>query len=161
MNLLLAEAGVGVSQWIMFGLLIAIIIIAPIFMNMRNKKEMAKAQQVMDSLKKGDKILTTAGVIGKVVGIEEKDGYKTVTIETGDEKHKGYMTMDINAIYMNLSAPENADTLTPKSEKVEESSVVEEEKIEETTEVVEKVEEPKVEEKTKKSTKKSSTKKSK
>ena len=158
MSLLLAEAGVGASQWIMFGLLIAIIIIAPIFMNMRNKKEMAKAQQVMDSLKKGDKILTTAGVIGKIVGIEEKDGYKTVTIETGDEKHKGYMTMDINAIYMNLSAPENVET--PKVDKVEEKSAVEE-KVEEPKEVSEKTEEQKVEEKPKKTTKKSSSKKSK
>ena len=166
MNLLLVD----VSQWVLFGILIVIIVLAPVLMGARNKKEMAKAQQVMDSLKKGDKVLTSAGVIGKIVGIADKDGYKTVTIETGDEKHKGYMTVDIAAIYMNLSAPveqpapkteektanaSNEQTVeAPAEEKVEEKAeeTQEEQPKEQTAEVAE---QEKTEEKPKSKKKKS------
>lgn len=118
MNLLLA---VDATQWVLFGVLVLIIILAPIFMGMRNKKEMAKAQEVMDSLKQGDKILTSAGVIGTIVSINEEDGYKTVTIETGNGDYKGYMTLDIQAIYMNLSAPVTPEVQPePVDETVEE-----------------------------------------
>jgi outer membrane biosynthesis protein TonB len=60
---------------------------------------------MIDNLKKGDTVLTYAGVIGKIVGIEDKQGYKTVTLETGNEKHKGYMCIDVASIYSNLSNP--------------------------------------------------------
>lgn len=136
MNLLLATN--DVSQWVLFGILVLVIILAPIFMSMRNKKEMAKAQEVMDSLKQGDKILTSAGVIGTIISVDEKDGYKTVTIETGDENHKGYMTLDIQAIYMNLSEPVASETEEqpveteeqPVEEEVQETEVVEQEETE-------------------------------
>lgn len=156
MNLLLATA--DVSQWVLFGILVLVIILAPIFMSMRNKKEMSKAQEVMDSLKQGDKILTTAGVIGTIISIEEKDGYKAVTIETGDENHKGYMTLDIQAIYMNLSEPVVSET-EEKSIETEQQPV---EEVQE-TEVVEQTETEQVdvsEEKQEKS-KRNSSKKSK
>ena len=160
MNLLLAD----VSQWILFGVLALVIILAPVFMSMRNKKEMAKAQQVMDSLKKGDKILTSAGVIGKIVSISEKDGYKTVTIETGDEKHKGYMTIDIAAIYMNLSAPveqpapavnQPAETEKQQVEEKSEEVVEDAPETETTEQVVEPVETQKQTKSKSKSSKKS------
>ena len=141
MNLLLATDG-GVSQWVLFGILVLVIVLAPLFMSMRNKKEMAKAQEVMDSLKQGDKILTSAGVIGTIVSINENDGYKTVTIETGDDNHKGYMTLDIQAIYMNLSEPvvaENANETQeqPVEEETQETEVVNETETEEVVEASE------------------------
>lgn len=140
MNLLLATA--DVSQWVLFGILVLVIVLAPLFMSMRNKKEMAKAQEVMDSLKQGDKILTSAGVIGTIVSINENDGYKTVTIETGDDNHKGYMTLDIQAIYMNLSEPvvaENANETQeqPVEEETQETEVVNETETEEAVEASE------------------------
>ena len=140
MNLLLATA--DVSQWVLFGILVLVIVLAPLFMSMRNKKEMAKAQEVMDSLKQGDKILTSAGVIGTIVSINENDGYKTVTIETGDDNHKGYMTLDIQAIYMNLSEPvvaENANETQeqPVEEETQETEVVNETETEEVVEASE------------------------
>ena len=39
MNLLLA---VDAPQWVLFGVLVLVIILAPIFMGMRNKKEMVR-----------------------------------------------------------------------------------------------------------------------
>lgn len=104
----------GIMSWILLGVLALFLIISPFMMKAKNKKEMDKAQKMIDSIKKGDKVMTASGVIGKAIAFEEKDGFKTITIETGDEKHKSYMTLDINAIYANLSAPmvEN----TPKKE---------------------------------------------
>ncbi len=77
-------------------------------------------EKMMDAIKKGDTVLTSAGVIGKVVGIDnDKQGYKTLTIETGDEKHKGYMCVDIRSIYYNLSNPVVDNTSVKKEEKAE------------------------------------------
>ena len=102
MNLLL-EAQWG--QFVLLGVLVLVLIASPFFMRARNKKEAENQQKMMDNLKKGDTVLTYAGVIGKVIGIEEKQGYKTVTLETGNEKHKGYMCVDIASVYSNLSNP--------------------------------------------------------
>ena len=103
MNLLLVESS-NIGSLIFIGLLLVILVISPIILRVKNKRDMETAQKMLDSLKKGDEVLTSAGVIGKVISIDTKVGYKTVTIETGDEKHKGYQTLDINAIYLNLSA---------------------------------------------------------
>lgn len=144
MNLLLA---VDASQWVLFGVLVLIIILAPIFMGMRNKKEMAKAQEVMDSLKQGDKILTSAGVIGTIVSINEENGYKTVTIETGNGDYKGYMTLDIQAIYMNLSEPVAPEVQPePVEESVEETLKEQEQEVSEEQPVVEESDETDVSE---------------
>ena len=122
MNLLLA---VSVEQWVLLGVLLLVLILSPVFMMAKKKKAMASTQKMIDELKKGDTILTAAGVIGKVVSIDNKEGYKTVTIETGDEKHKGYMCIDIASVYYNLSNPvqpqnavqnNNANTKETKTE---------------------------------------------
>lgn len=159
MNLLLA---VDVGQWILLGVLLLILVASPFLMKAKNKKEMENAQKLMDSIKKGDKVLTASGVIGKVISIDTKEGYKAVTIETGDEKHKGYITIDIAAVYANLSNPvvEQKPEQPNKAEKVEETEVkVEEEQPQqaienENKEEVETVEEVKSEDTTKKSKKK-------
>ena len=119
MNFLLA---VGVEQWILLGILVLFLIGAPFVMRARNKREMANAQKMIDSIKKGDNVLTASGVIGKVISLDNKQGYKTVTIETGDEKHKGYITLDVAAIYANLSNP-----VTPEKTDNNEKSAKQEE----------------------------------
>lgn len=112
MNLVLA---VEVGQWILLGVLVLILVISPFLMKAKNKKEMENAQKLIDSIKKGDKVLTASGVIGKVISLDNKDGYRIVTIETGDEKHKGYITLDIAAIYANLSNPVVEQKLNEKN----------------------------------------------
>ena len=113
-----AQSG-GIMSWVLLGVLALFLIISPFMMKARNKKEMDKAQKMINSIKKGDKVMTASGVIGKAVGFEEKDGFKTITIETGDEKHKSYMTLDINAIYANLSAPAIENLPKVEEKKVE------------------------------------------
>ncbi len=117
MNLILSNVGVG--SWVLLGVLLLILIVSPFLMRAKNKKEMDSQQKMMNAIKKGDTVLTSAGVIGKVVGIDNnKQGYKTLTIETGDEKHKGYLCVDIRSIYYNLSNPvvENVETKPTKTE---------------------------------------------
>lgn len=109
----------GIMSWVLLGVLALFLIISPFLMKARNKKEMDKAQKMIDSIKKGDKVMTASGVIGKAVSFDEKDGFKTITIETGDEKHKSYMTLDINAIYANLSTPVVENTPNKEEKKVE------------------------------------------
>ncbi len=122
MNLLLA---VSVEQWVLLGVLLLVLIISPIFMMAKNKKAMASTQKMIDELKKGDTILTAAGVIGKVVSIDNKEGYKTVTIETGDEKHKGYMCIDVASVYYNLSNPTQPQGAVNKTENTKETKTEE------------------------------------
>ena len=118
MSLILADVGVG--SWILLGVLLLVLIVSPFLMRAKNKKEMESQQKMMDAIKKGDTVLTSAGVIGKVVGIDSnKQGYKTLTIETGDEKHKGYMCVDIRSIYYNLSNPVVENLPEKKDQKVE------------------------------------------
>ena len=102
MNLLL---DVQWGQFVLLGVLVLVLIASPFFMRAKNKREADFQQKMIDNLKKGDTVLTYAGVIGKIVGIEDKQGYKTVTLETGNEKHKGYMCIDVASIYSNLSNP--------------------------------------------------------
>lgn len=125
MNLLLAEVGIG--QWVLLGALALILIASPFLMRAKNKREMENQQKMMEAIKKGDSVLTSAGVIGKVVSIENKEGYKTVTIETGDSKHKGYLCVDIASIYYNLSNPPAALNQVANVEKSDNLEKVEEE----------------------------------
>ena len=137
MSLILSNVGVG--SWILLGVLLLILIVSPFIMRAKSKKEMDTQQKMMDAINKGDTVLTSAGVIGKVVGIDaNKQGYKTLTLETGDEKHKGYLCVDIRSIYYNLSNPviENAP-----EKKVEETPKVEQ-KTEEVIEMPEDISKP-------------------
>lgn len=80
--------------------LIALLVIAyPLLMIRRNKKENQRMTEQTNSLKRGDKILTTSGVYGKIVDIKLDGTAKQVTIETGTDKYKSYMTVDAYAIY--------------------------------------------------------------
>ncbi len=84
--------------------LIAVLLVAyPIIMIVRNKKENQKVAERTNSLKKGDKVLTTSGVYGKIVDIRMEGNAKQVTIETGSGNYKSYMTVDAYAIYSVIS----------------------------------------------------------
>ncbi len=84
--------------------LIAVLLIAyPIIMFTKNKKENQKIAERTNSLKKGDKILTTSGVYGKIIDIRMEGSSKQITIETGSGNYKSYMTIDAYAIYSVIS----------------------------------------------------------
>ena len=87
------------TQIILIVFIALLIIIYPILISTRNKKENQRMQEQTNSLKRGDKVLTTSGVYGTIVDLQLDDDRKIVTIETGTEKNKGYISVDAYAIY--------------------------------------------------------------
>lgn len=96
MNMLLATNPVW--NYVLIGVVILLLIAMPILMNARNKRETQKVQEQTNSLKVGDKVLTTSGVYGTITELRFDDSKKQVVIETGG-KTKSYLTVDAYAIY--------------------------------------------------------------
>ena len=153
MNLLLA----GAENWILPGILLVLCVVLFVLYYFRNKKYQQNAETMSNNLKKGDKVKTYSGVYGTIIEIVQTDDGKVVTIETGNDKHKSYVSYDIHAIYA-INEPEK-----PVETKAEEKPVEPVEQKEEKTEVVSEVVETKTEEETapveEKKTKKSKAKK--
>lgn len=87
-----------VVNYILIGIVVLMLIALPIMMNQKNKRETQKIQEQTNSLKVGDKVLTTSGVYGTITELKFDDAQKLVVIETGG-KTKSYMTIDAYAIY--------------------------------------------------------------
>ena len=140
------------AQWVLIGVVVLLIFAYPFIMRSKNKKEHEKLIEQTNSLKRGDKILTTSGVYGKILEVREEDGAKKVIIETGNDKYKSYMSIDAYAIYTVLK-----DDVKPQEKvevKEEEKIDLKEEKVEEvkTEEKKEEVKKPKTVKTVKKST---------
>ena len=139
-------AAIGATQIVLIVFIVLLIIAYPIMVYSRNKKDSQKMQEQTNSLKRGDKILTTSGIYGTVVDLHMEEDKKIVTIETGMGKNKGYMAIDAYAIYTVFSDEPKQESAQKVEEKVAETKP--EEKKEEPVEndkVQEKTEEPKVE----------------
>ncbi len=118
------------TQIILIVLIVALIVIYPIMMYSRNKKPRQQMQEQTNSLKRGDRVLTASGVYGTIVDLH-LDGDKTiVTIETGTEKNRGYISVDAYAIYSIIKEEENL-TEVASTEFQEKSPVIAEAKAEE------------------------------
>ena len=158
MNMMLAE--IQASQWILLGVIVLLIICYPIFMILRNKKEQQKVSELNQSIKVGKDILTSSGVYGTVVDIRDgENGSKIVTIETGVDDKKSYLSIDSLAVYAVLN-PDPVVEEKPEEEQPQAGETAQEEKAEEAkTEEVEtqpaNVEEQPKEEKKAKNQKKS------
>ena len=116
-----------VTQIILIVFILLLVIAYPILVTSRNKKENQKMQEQTNSLKRGDKVLTSSGVYGTIVDLEMTDEKKIVTIETGTDKKKGYVSVDAYAIYT-VFKDEPIKTEDKTESKVEEPKV--EEKVE-------------------------------
>lgn len=121
------------QNWMLLLLLVlAVAMIVPTYL--KQKKEINNRQELSNSIKKGVKIVTTAGVYGVVESIEETTDGKVVTLVTGNGKNPSTMTIHINAI-MGI---DNKTTIS-ESEKIVETAVEEsEETYEEVIEELEK-----------------------
>lgn len=97
MSILLAD--VSATQWVLLGLILVLIILYPVFMVFKNKKEKEKFDQLSSGLKVGEKVLTSSGVYGEIVSITDERQGKLVVLKTGDETHPGFITVDVLAIY--------------------------------------------------------------
>lgn len=92
------EGGNNIFNYILIGVVVLLLIAMPIMMNAKNKRESQKVQEQTNSLKVGDKVLTTSGVYGTITEVKFDDTQKMVVIETGG-KVKSYMSVDAYAIY--------------------------------------------------------------
>lgn len=151
MNLILGIGDWFAQNWMIIVLIVvAVALLVPTYL--RQKKEMNARNELNSTIKKGTKIITTAGVYGVVESIEETSDGKVVTISTGNSKNPSSMTIHINAI----GGIDNKTNVIVNSEEK-----VVEEKIEEIpAEITEDSDDVEVE-KPKKTTKKKTTTKSK
>ena len=168
-SLLLAEGQKATfdiaTSWpllLMLGLLV-ILIIVNIF---SKRKQGNKQQEMLDSLKVGDKVVTNAGIYGEIVGITATNFGKILLLKTGEGKNVSYISVNQSVILgidekqpVVLDADGNIVEEPSKEQKPEEKQEQKpEQKTEEVVEKEEQTEKPKA--KTTKSTKKSTTKKS-
>lgn len=97
-SMLLADGNNNTWNYVLIAVVVLLLVAMPIFMNSRNKRETQKVQEQTNSLKVGDKVLTTSGVYGTIVELKFDDSQKMVVLETGG-KNKSYLSVDAYAIY--------------------------------------------------------------
>ena len=146
-NLLAGEAAEtsgssNVMTYVFLGIMLVIIIGLFIYSSISNKKKQKQGQEMVNSLKIGDRVKTIGGICGFVHEINNAEN--TFVLETGTDENKSYVKFDKGAIYQ--TAPAQGNCVPAKEEKPEESKVdsadakVEEKveaKVEEKTEAVE------------------------
>ncbi|MBO5022448.1 MAG: preprotein translocase subunit YajC [Clostridia bacterium] len=116
----------NVTQIILIVFIVLLIVMYPILIFARNKKENTRMQEQTNSLKRGDKVLLTCGVYGEIVDMHEENGKTIITIETGKGNHKGYLAVDAYAVYTvikdepvqeeKVETVKEADTTKPSQE---------------------------------------------
>lgn len=79
--------------------LILLFVVMWLFFIRPKNKEMKQMEEMRKALKKGDKVMTTAGIIGTVTNIEESTGYVTVRTSSTTliEFEKGAILRVLNA----------------------------------------------------------------
>lgn len=121
---LLADDGAGsgttetqnpIISYIIMGVLIIAIIGLFVWQSINGKKKQKEAQEMVNSLKIGDRVKTIGGVCGFVAQIN--DAENSFVLETGLEDNKSYVKFDKGAIYQTAPAQGNA-----VKEKAEEKS---------------------------------------
>jgi preprotein translocase subunit YajC len=73
MNLLAAAAPAGNSGMIQILILVGFFAIFYFLMIMPQRKQQKQRQAMLNSLKKGDKVITTGGLHGEVIELDEED----------------------------------------------------------------------------------------
>ncbi len=125
--------GGGASTWIILGVLLAVLVVMYVFSFIKRKKYNQEAIAMIDSLKPGAKVKTYSGLYGTVVSIRETTDGKIVTLETGDEKHPSYVTVDTSVIYcidkkQDIVRDANGEIIEPDDDEEEEAEEVVEKK---------------------------------
>ena len=144
-NLLDGEQNASPMNLILIIVMVVVIVGLFIFSSISNKKKQKQAQDMVSSLKIGDRVKTIGGICGFVAAIN--DAENTFVLETGSGEDKSYVKFDKAAIYQTApaegyaNAPANAEpvkeekaeekTEEVKTESVEESAPAEEAKTEE------------------------------
>jgi preprotein translocase subunit YajC len=91
MTILQGQAGGGASQMVMMLLIMGVFFVFMIWPQMRKQK---KAKTYMESLVKGDKIVTTGGIHGKITSVI--DAHFVIELEEGKAKiEKSAVSMEL------------------------------------------------------------------
>lgn len=145
-NLLLAG-----NTWIWIPALV-IIVGMLVWSSISNKKRQKEAQNMVNTLKKGDRVKTIGGICGFVVEIY--DAENTFVLETGTAENKSYIKFDKAAIYQTAPKEGYANPKPKEETEVKTEEVKVEETPVETAEPTEvKVEETPAKKKSKKAKK--------
>ncbi|MBR7091379.1 MAG: preprotein translocase subunit YajC, partial [Clostridia bacterium] len=93
-----------------YGVMLIFIVIMMVVMfvlpNSARKKQYQQLQDFLSNLKVGDKVKTTSGFYGTIVSMRETTDGRVALLEMGEGDKKGYIEVDMNAIYM-IDAKEN------------------------------------------------------
>ena len=153
-NFLLEDAATPAgSPWWIYLILIGMVVVMLVLPSISNKKRVKEYNDMVNAIGVGDTVRTVGGIIGRIVKVSEKDGYKTFILETGAKNNKTTMEFDIASIYTVLNSknkPVEKQEPAAKEEKVEEAK----EEAPQTEEVV--TEKPEETKPVKKTSKKSS-----
>jgi preprotein translocase subunit YajC len=79
--ILLAEGEGGPPIWATMAMLLPMVAVFYLFVIRPARKQEAQRQTLVNSLKKNDKVLTNAGIIGTVVSISEKEDEVIVRVD--------------------------------------------------------------------------------
>ena len=96
------QEGGGTGSVVIMIVLIVAIIGLFVWQTISGKKKQKEAQNMVNSLKKGDKVKTIGGICGYVVEIN--DAENTFVLETGTADKKSYVKFDKGAIYQTAPA---------------------------------------------------------
>ena len=96
----------GAGSIIIMGVLILAIIGLFVWQTISGKKKQKAAQEMVNTLKIGDRVKTIGGVCGFVAEIN--DAENTFVLETGTDDKKSYVKFDKGAIYQTAPAQGNA-----------------------------------------------------
>ena len=121
-----------IANYGMIILLVVLFLIMVIPSVLKSRKELKAREELNESIKKGTKVITAAGIYGKVIDMEETSDGTVVTISTGDKKNPSTLTMHINAIggidnKTKVKSSKKADTNKDDDKSEEETEEVKEE----------------------------------
>ena len=125
---LLKSGNDGGGNLILIIVLFVVVVGMLVWSSRANKKKQKQAQEMVNSLKKGDRVKTIGGICGFVEEIN--DAENTFVLETGTDDKKSYIKFDKGAIYQ--TAPNEGTIAAAK--KAEEEAKKEAEVKEETQE---------------------------
>ena len=142
------------NNWWIYIVLIGLMAVMLILPMITNRKRSKDYNNMLDSIRVGDTIRTIGGIIGRITKINEKDGYKTIIIETGAKNAKTTMELDFASIYSVINqstkpaAPAKAEEIKTEGTKTEEKTAETTENVAEEVKTEEvKKEEPKTKKK--------------
>ena len=107
----------GPESYIMIVVLLVAIVGMFIWSSISNKKKQKEAQNMVNSLKVGDRVKTIGGVCGFVAEINDKEN--TFVLRTGMDGKESFVKFDKGAIYQTAPANGNANP-EPKAEPTKE-----------------------------------------